>query len=191
MLKKLFYTLFLLSVLALPMPSYGNSQAQKEALSGMVVPAALLENLEVKSTASQPVVTKDVSRSTAGLADYQKVLKTAMSLLGKPYRYGAEGPDSFDCSGYVMYVFKTVGFDLPHLASDQANYGMPVDKENLTPGDIVFFSYYEGKGIEHSGIYIGDNRFIHASSSKKSVVISEIDTPYYASNYKGARRLIR
>ncbi|MFZ5644171.1 MAG: C40 family peptidase [Bacillota bacterium] len=191
MLKKIIYTISLLFILVLPMPSHGYSQAQQEAMSGMVVPAALLEGQEVKSAVSQPAGSQDVSRSTTGSSDYQKVFKTAMSLLGKPYRYGADGPDSFDCSGYVMYVFKTVGIDLPHLASDQANYGIPVDKENLKPGDLVFFSYYQGKGIEHSGIYIGESRFIHASSSKKSVVISEIDSNYYSSNYKGARRLIR
>lgn len=188
--------IFLISliIMLLPVPAYAlQSPAQSAAMSGMVVPAADLEGLAVPEP---PVVKKEVaevSRSAVG-SDYQKLLKTAMSLLGSKYRYGGSGPDVFDCSGFTMYVFKTAGYNLPHSAAEQAGYGVPVDKDNLRPGDLVFFSYYKQPGINHVGIYKGDNKFIHASSSEnsgKTVTISDLGNQYYEDNYKGARRLVR
>lgn len=128
--------------------------------------------------------------SRAGIRpDVRKVLTAARSLLGRPYVYGAAGPDSFDCSGFTLYVFKKVGINLPHLASEQAKYGVKVAKDELRPGDLVFFSYYGGSTIQHVGIYIGNGKFVHASS-KKGVIITPLSNDYYAKNYKGASRLL-
>ncbi|HBV96948.1 MAG TPA: hypothetical protein DEF36_07870 [Desulfotomaculum sp.] len=194
MVKNKLIFLIGLIIFMLPLPAYAmQTPAQYAAMIGMVVPMADLEGL----AAPAPLVAKReavvVSRSTGG-QDYQKVLKMATSLLGSKYKYGGSGPDVFDCSGFTMYVFGTAGYKLPHSASDQAGYGIPVSKENLMPGDLVFFSYYNQPGINHVGIYTGDNEFIHASSSEnngKTVTVSKMNSKYYEDNYKGARRLLR
>ncbi|WP_027718747.1 C40 family peptidase [Desulfovirgula thermocuniculi] len=128
--------------------------------------------------------------SRGSLPDARLVLAKAASLLGSPYAYGGSGPYTFDCSGFTRYVFGQVGIDLPHNAAAQAGLGIPVSMDQLAPGDLVFFSYYGRPGIEHVGIYVGDGQFIHASS-RAGVKYSSLYEPYYAANYKGARRILR
>lgn len=129
-----------------------------------------------------------VSRQDVG--DERVILARAASMLGKPYVYGGSGPDTFDCSGFTAYVFQSVGMSLPHNAAAQAQLGIPVSRGDLSPGDLVFFSYYGSGGINHVGIYVGQGRFIHASSSG-GIKYSSLNESYYAANYKGARRLLR
>lgn len=190
--NKLIFLIWLI-IFTLPVPVYAlQSPAQSAAMSGMVVPAVDLEGLAAPVPPVEERKVVEVSRSAG--TDYQKVLKIATNLLGSKYKYGGSGPDVFDCSGFTMYVFGKAGYSLPHTAAEQAGYGVPVDKENLRPGDLVFFSYYNQPGISHVGIYTGDNKFIHASSSDnngKTVTISALNTQYYEDNYKGARRLLR
>lgn len=128
------------------------------------------------------------SRGTTGQAA-RKILNFAASFLGTGYVYGGSEPRGFDCSGFVRYVFRTAGFDLPHNAADQADFGVPVEKAALQPGDLVFFSYYGSKGINHVGIYAGNDQFIHASSHG-GVKYSSLNKQYYRENYRGARRLL-
>lgn len=173
------------------------------ASAGMIVPPSSVaasagtgHRTEASTRQSQPRVdgdnttAQDTSRAI-GLSNVRTLLARATSLLGSRYAYGAEGPSTFDCSGFVRYVFKKAGIDLPHNAAQQAGYGKPVDRSSLQPGDLVFFSYYGNKGINHSGIYLGEGKFIHASSSGKSVVISSLGSSYYQNNYRGARRITR
>ena len=121
----------------------------------------------------------------------EEVVAYAKSYLGKPYVYGGSGPNSFDCSGFTMYVFKHFGYSLPHGATAQSGYGTYVSKENLQPGDLVFFLDYETMdGIGHVGIYVGGGDFIHASSgSAYSVTISNLNSGSYLKRYYTARRL--
>jgi peptidoglycan DL-endopeptidase CwlO len=115
---------------------------------------------------------------------YGGVVGIAMQYLGIPYRWGGASPSTgFDCSGFVMYVFAQVGVSLPHNAAMQYGYGSPVSRENLQPGDIVFFD-----GLGHDGIYIGGNQFIHSPHTGDVVKISTI-TGWYSETYVGARRL--
>jgi cell wall-associated NlpC family hydrolase len=115
---------------------------------------------------------------------YGGVVGIAMRYLGVPYRWGGASPSTgFDCSGFTMYVFAQVGVSLPHNAAMQYGYGSPVSRENLQPGDLVFFN-----GLGHMGIYIGGNQFIHAPHTGDVVKISPM-TGWYASTYVGARRL--
>lgn len=107
--------------------------------------------------------------------------------LGTPYVYGASSGKAFDCSGFTTYVMKNYGIKLERTASQQFKKGTPIDKKDLKPGDLVFFSN-RGKTIGHVGIYIGDHKFIHASSSKKQIVINDLRT--YTGKYQGARRYI-
>ncbi len=119
----------------------------------------------------------------------EKIIATAKKYIGVPYLWGGESPSGFDCSGYVQYVFKVHGISLNRTAETQYKHGSYVSKSNLKPGDLVFFQNTYKAGISHVGIYIGDGKFIHASSSK-GVTISNLSSSYYTSHYYGARRIL-
>ena len=112
----------------------------------------------------------------------------AYTLLGKPYVWGATGPNSFDCSGLAMYVYAHFGVSLPHYTGSQFSVGQAIDKKDLQSGDLVFFNTYSS--ISHVGIYIGGGSFIHAPGTGSKVTISSLDG-YYQNAYAGARRYIR
>ncbi|WBW95873.1 C40 family peptidase [Oceanirhabdus sp. W0125-5] len=122
--------------------------------------------------------------------DVGTLLEYAYSYLGRPYVWGAKGPYSFDCSGFTSYVYKMVGIYIPSYTGDQVKYGKSVAKEDLLPGDVIFFNTYMDYG--HVGIYVGNNKFIHASSSSsvRRVTVSSL-TGYHLSHYAGARRIIQ
>lgn len=120
----------------------------------------------------------------------EDVVAYAKQYLGYPYVYGAAGSKSFDCSGFTMYVYKHFGISLPHGATSQSRYGTKVSKNNLKAGDIVFLTDYEtGVGIGHCGIYIGDGKFIHASTTGYKVRISGLDVEYAGRFYSAIRLL--
>lgn len=110
--------------------------------------------------------------------------------MGKPYRWGAEGPDSFDCSGLVYYVYGKLGISLPRVARDQAGAGTRVSKEDLEYGDLVFFAR-DGKNINHVGIYAGNGEFIHAPETGDVVKKSTLMSGYYERCYYTARRVLK
>jgi cell wall-associated NlpC family hydrolase len=115
---------------------------------------------------------------------YGGVVGIAMQYLGVPYRWGGADPSGFDCSGFSMYVYAKVGVSLPHHAASQYGLGTPVSKDQLAPGDLVFFN-----GLGHMGIYIGGGQFIHAPHTGDVVKISSLSDSWYAATWVGARRL--
>ncbi|MGC9004616.1 MAG: LysM peptidoglycan-binding domain-containing protein [bacterium] len=117
------------------------------------------------------------------------VVTTALNYRGVRYSYGGFSSRGFDCSGFVKYVYQRHGLNLPHNAAAQYRYGKPVNKSELRPGDLVFFRTGRGRGINHVGIYIGDGKFIHASSARGRVRIDSLNEGYYKARYVGARRL--
>jgi cell wall-associated NlpC family hydrolase len=114
------------------------------------------------------------------------LVRAALGYLGRPYRWSGIGRGGFDCSGLVSRVFAAIGVALPHSSFDQYHAGMVVPVSLLGPGDLVFFRTYS-RGASHVGIYLGGNRFIHASTLR-GVVVSSMDDPYYRARYLGARR---
>lgn len=120
----------------------------------------------------------------------QSVLNLAYSKMGCPYVWGAEGPNSFDCSGFTSYVFRNaVGVSLPRTSSAQSGYGKTVSKSNLQAGDLVFFNT-SGKGVSHVGIYVGSGKMIHAPSSGKTISVTSINSSYYSSRFVTAKRVL-
>ena len=115
----------------------------------------------------------------------------AKKKLGKRYVWGAVGPSVFDCSGFTSYVYKKTGINIPRTSRAQSKYGKYVKRDQLKPGDLIFFdTSRRSKGIiNHVGIYIGGNKFIHASSAKKRVVITSLNKAFYSKRYKWARRI--
>jgi cell wall-associated NlpC family hydrolase len=118
-------------------------------------------------------------------ATRSQVVKTAMKYVGTPYARGGTSPAGFDCSGFVMFVYGRAGVRLPHGAGAQYQLGSSVAREDLQPGDLVFFDR-----LRHSGIYIGDRRFIHATKPGDVVKISGLDEEWYRRRWVGARRLL-
>lgn len=121
----------------------------------------------------------------------QEILLYALSLSGTQYKYGGRTEDrGFDCSGFVSHVFRQVaGMALPHNALAISQAGARIEKNELQPGDLVFFNTLR-RAFSHVGIYIGDNRFIHASSSKTGdVMVSDMTEKYWSKRFDGARRL--
>jgi peptidoglycan endopeptidase LytE len=107
--------------------------------------------------------------------------------LGVRYRWAGTSPSGFDCSGLIYYVFARQGVALPRTTYDMYDAGVPVPREELQAGDLVFFQTIR-HGPSHAGIYLGDGRFIHAASGSQGVVITAMDDAYYAPRYLGARR---
>lgn len=119
-----------------------------------------------------------------------KVIELAKTKLGCPYSWGAEGPNSFDCSGFTYYIYKNaLGITLPRTSKAQSTYGTYVSKENLQPGDLVFFDSNYGSNVNHVGIYIGNNEMMHSPRTGDVVKIQKIDTNYYKKAYVTARRV--
>jgi cell wall-associated NlpC family hydrolase len=121
------------------------------------------------------------------------LVQTSKRYIGTPYRWGGEGPSGFDCSGYVQYVYRrAAGVDLPRSSAEQysSRRGRFVGRYALQPGDLVFFAT-RGPGVSHVGMYLGDNKFIHAPSSGNLVRIDSLNDPYYwKDRYVGGKSFI-
>ena len=114
-----------------------------------------------------------------------RIVTVALKYVGTPYARGGTTPAGFDCSGFVMFVYARAGVALPHNAERQYRLGTAVSKDELEPGDIVFFD-----GLGHSGIYIGDSRFVHATKPGDVVKVSRLDESWYRRRWVGARRVL-
>ena len=115
----------------------------------------------------------------------------ALAFLGVKYRFGGTDPDTgWDCSGYVSHVFNNaVGIVLPRNSVAMSERGEPIERANLQPGDLVFFHTLK-HAFSHVGIYLGEQRFIHAPSTGKAVQISDMNAGYWARRFNGGRRII-
>lgn len=117
----------------------------------------------------------------------QAIVNTAMSRIGSPYRYGARGPDTFDCSGLVVYSYQAAGLEVPRTSAQQFKASTPVDIKTARPGDLLFFRYRHK--VSHVGIYLGDQQFVHAPSSGGNVSVQSLQQAHYQKHFVGAGRL--
>ncbi len=117
----------------------------------------------------------------------RSVVETALTFLGTPYRYGGRLPESVDCSLLVQTVFSRHQLKLPRTAAQQSAIGQPIELTELQLGDRLYFTDRSGR-VGHTGIYLGEGRFVHASSTRGAVAIDELANPMYWKKYAGARR---
>ena len=120
------------------------------------------------------------------------MIDRALSWIGVRYRFGGQDEKrGFDCAGLVRRVYATMAVDLPRTAAAQFRVGCSVSRDELQPGDLVFFRNTYKRGISHVGIYIGEGRFVHAASRRRSVVVDLLDTPYFRTRFAGGRHIER
>lgn len=133
---------------------------------------------------------KDPGLLEQASSSVQEVLISAVALTGTPYKFGGTSPDTgFDCSGFVRYVFQqAANLTLPHGARAISQIGKSIPVDQLQPGDLVFYNTLKS-AFSHVGIYIGDNRFIHAPSDGGGVHIVNMQDEYWVKRFNGARRI--
>jgi cell wall-associated NlpC family hydrolase len=134
---------------------------------------------------------EDARPASATWSDHtQELIFHALAFIDVKYKYGGVSPETgWDCSGYVYHVFReAVGVILPRDAASMSAKGQPISRRELQPGDLVFFNTLK-RAFSHVGIYLGDNRFIHAPASGKAVQISSMASEYWARRYDGGRRI--
>jgi cell wall-associated NlpC family hydrolase len=143
------------------------------------------------STESESLPKTFASTVTTAVVDKTEILiNNAMQLIGVRYRWGGNTPQSgLDCSGFVRYVFNdTFGFLLPRKSAQMSKVGLQIGKDELQPGDLVFFNTMR-HAFSHVGIYVGDNKFIHAPSKGKAIRVDDMTKVYWEKRYNGARRV--
>ena len=160
------------------------AEARARLQSQLAAQQRAVQAAQAQDVVGASAVSPDGVVSVAPPSQYTGAVGIAMQYLGVPYVWGGASPGGFDCSGFVMFVFAQMGVSLPHHAADQYNYGVPVSRDQLEPGDLVFFD-----GLGHVGIYIGNGQFVHAPHTGDVVKISSLYDSWYAATYVGARRI--
>ncbi len=172
--------------------SNGWSKITSGSITGYVN-SSYLTSKKPSTTTSSNSSSSSTNSSTSTSNSASKVISYAKKLLGKPYVWGAQGPNGFDCSGFTYYVFKnSAGITLPRTSSAQSKYGKSVSKSNLKAGDLIFFDTVgpNNGAVTHVGLYIGGGQFIHAASGQGKVVINNLNSSYYVKAYVNARRVL-
>ena len=145
----------------------------------------------VRATEVQPLLSDEPSLFERYSSNAKDLVLKGLELVGIRYRRGGTDPDSgLDCSGFVQLVFKdAVGLLLPRTAREQSEVGDVIDKRELKPGDLVFFNTMR-RAFSHVGIYLGDNRFMHAPRTGAEVRVEDMSQSYWVKRYNGARRVV-
>ena len=156
-----------------------------------------LSDLEIKVQSAKINTTKKSVPTSSTLAPYgetfiteqdgENIVALAKKFMGVPYVFGGTTPSGFDCSGFLQYVFKQYGINIPRLADEQYLLGESAKTSQLSVGDLVFFSTYL-EGASHCGFYVGDGKFLHTSSSK-GVRIDSLDNEYWKPKFLGGKKI--
>jgi len=133
----------------------------------------------------------DTNESVSYSRPVDKLITLAKSKLGDSYVYAAKGPNHFDCSGFVYYLFKENNITIPRASLQQSKAGKKLTREQIQKGDILFFDTHQRNHVNHSGVYLGEGKFIHSSSGKAyGVTISTLDKGFYADKFRWGIRKI-
>lgn len=154
---------------------------------GGCLPASRVAHSGNRSETDAAAIHSAQTRTDLG-PDRRKVLIVAEGWLGTPYSYGGTSRSGTDCSGFVRSVFNEVRVSLPRTSSEQASVGSGVPLTVVEPGDLLFFNT-TGGGVSHVGISIGEDKFIHASTSR-GVIVSSLDEAYYRNRFLFARKVL-
>jgi cell wall-associated NlpC family hydrolase len=171
----------MLALFALPVAGHADE-------TGMVEQGFAEQSLSVEVARTATVATASARNWPV---QAEELILRAVAMLGVNYRYGGTSPEKgFDCSGFVRHVFgDALGIMLPRNAYAQSRAGQPISPTELRPGDLVFFNTLR-RTFSHVGIYIGNNRFIHAPRSGQAIKIAQLSHPYWANRFNGARRVL-
>ena len=154
-----------------------------QAKTGWVI-SILLLSLLLGACGSKPY------RPTSQAGERQEVIEAARNMLGVPYRYGGSSPSrGFDCSGLVQYAHSQAGIEVPRTTGEQYRAALPLNRQALRPGDLVFFRTHKHRYVSHVGIYLGKGKFIHAPSSGKQVSIASLKDDYWRKRYTSGGRM--
>jgi cell wall-associated NlpC family hydrolase len=175
------------------------SKIQQKLLALLVVIGSFQAPVVLAQSATEPEASNRITSVASQLANTvtssvvdgtESLINNAMQLIGVRYRWGGNTPQSgLDCSGFVRYVFNdTFGFLLPRKSAQMSQVGLEIRKDELRPGDLVFFNTMR-HAFSHVGIYVGDNKFIHAPSRGKSIRVDDMTKAYWEKRYNGARRM--
>lgn len=193
-IKKNMLTKFIIATFVFSGACFINTQDAKAdttltTTKGITIKTSELKTTKVIKAPSDSTVASDNDdiASRGAVSKGNEVVSYAYKFLGKPYVYGATGPNAFDCSGLTQYVYNKFGVNISRTTYTQVNEGTKVNKDDLKAGDLVFFNT-EGS-ISHVGIYIGSGEFIHAPRSGKPVMVSSLSDGYYSKKYATARRI--
>ena len=159
-------------------------------LAGLLVIGTFAGACATTGSAHRPV--PGPAGPAAGVHDHvsgRAVARAALAFEGTPYRPAGADPSGFDCSGLVQYVFAQHGLAVPRTVQSQFRVGHDIGAGRIQPGDLVFFRV-NARAVSHVGIAVGRGRFVHAPSHRGTVRVELLDSPYWASRYAGARRVI-
>lgn len=138
---------------------------------------------------------KEIKRKKANPYNYNKdnIVQNAKTHLGEKYVWGGTKPNAFDCSGYMKYLYEKEGIEIPRTAYQQSKVGQYVERDELEKGDLLFFLTDKKRNIPitHVGLYLGNDKFIHAASKKKGIIISSLSKSKYNKIYVKAKRIIK
>ena len=142
------------------------------------------------ATASTALAAPADSPLPVDAARGDEVADLAEQYVGSPYRWGGASPSGFDCTGFVMWVYAQFGVALPHNEAGQLASGPSVSTDDLQPGDVLVFANTYRRGLSHTGIYVGDGKFVHAADERHGVMVSSLWDGYWAPRLVGASRAI-
>ncbi len=170
------------------------SSSLKSFYLNVTVLCALLASLSCLGCATKAKHVDEISQQDKYAQYFQEqhkavLVPTAESAIGTPYKFGGTDGNGFDCSGFVRWVYRNAGVNLPRTAREQSKLGLAIkDEDEMQVGDIVAF-YNKRRGY-HTGIYVGDGKFVHSPRRRTKVRISELSTPYFKNSFLSARRVV-
>ena len=169
-------------------PATAQNHSSHDAIGSIIQ-----QKQQQQAQATPPVAAREEPSNAEpmGRGDADELISNAMGFIGVAYRFGGTSPTGFDCSGFMQYVFrKAFAVNLPRTSAAQASVGSYVSRSELRPGDMVFFRTH-GSRISHVGMYIGNDRFIHAPRTGKRIEITSLSSKYWNARYATARRVKR
>ncbi len=156
----------------------------------LTLPLCLLILFAMAGCDTSPYVrSQHASTASPPIQATHSAVKTALEQLNRPYRYGGETPRGFDCSGLIYYAYQRNGLAIPRTTAEQLRSSHTVALEEIAPGDLLFFRQRKNRAA-HVGLYVGDGRFIHASTSEQAVILSRLDSPYWINHLVAVGRYV-